>query len=89
MLLSTYPPPPPIVVGLQFRAESKAAHQLLFKQHSVRTHSDTKPPDRTLFIVNVPPYCTEVRNSPRPDHKVASSWPASPLLIHARLLMYL
>lgn len=47
------------VVGLRFRAESKAAHQLLFKQHSVRTHSDSKPPDRTLFIVNVPPYCTE------------------------------
>lgn len=47
------------VVVLKFSQESKAGHQLLWKQHSVRTHSDAKPVDRTLFVVNVPPYCDE------------------------------
>ncbi|XP_063848001.1 ribosomal RNA-processing protein 7 homolog A-like isoform X1 [Scylla paramamosain] len=45
------------VVVLKFSKESKTGHQLLWKQHSVRTHSDAKPVNRTLFVVNVPPYC--------------------------------
>nr|XP_053648086.1 ribosomal RNA-processing protein 7 homolog A-like [Cherax quadricarinatus] len=47
------------VVGLKFCEESKGVHQLLWKKHTVRIHSECKPPDRTLFVVNVPPYCTE------------------------------
>ncbi|XP_045616917.2 ribosomal RNA-processing protein 7 homolog A isoform X1 [Procambarus clarkii] len=47
------------VVGLKFSEENKGVHQLLWKQHTIRTHSELKPTDRTLFVVNVPPYCTK------------------------------
>ncbi|KAG7174965.1 Ribosomal RNA-processing protein 7 A-like [Homarus americanus] len=47
------------VVGLKFKEESKGIHQLLWKQHSVRTFNAAKPVERTLFVVNVPPYCTK------------------------------
>lgn len=48
------------VVCLKFSEESKGIHQLLWKKHSVRSYCNKKPPDRTLFVVNVPPYCTKV-----------------------------
>ncbi|KAK6996578.1 Ribosomal RNA-processing protein 7 A [Halocaridina rubra] len=47
------------IMRLKFSEESKAAHQILWKRHSVRTYCESKPPDRTLFVVNLPPYCTE------------------------------
>ncbi|XP_071524194.1 ribosomal RNA-processing protein 7 homolog A-like [Panulirus ornatus] len=47
------------VVGLIFSEKSKGVHQLLWKKHSGRLYNKSKPPDRTLFIVNVPPYCTK------------------------------
>ncbi|KAG0727377.1 Ribosomal RNA-processing protein 7 A [Chionoecetes opilio] len=50
---------PVVVVGLRFREGSAASHQVLWKQHSVRSHSDLKPSDRTLFVINVPPYCSQ------------------------------
>ncbi|KAF5289638.1 hypothetical protein FQA39_LY14996, partial [Lamprigera yunnana] len=34
-------------------------HQLFIKKHSVRKQTDDKPPDQTLFVLNVPPYITE------------------------------
>lgn len=49
------------VVELKFNKESTARHQLLWKQHVVRTYDVDKPAERTLFVVNVPPYVTEVR----------------------------
>lgn len=51
------------VVELGFSKESKAKHQLLWKQHVVKTYDLDKPAERTLFVVNVPPYVTEVRVS--------------------------
>ncbi|XP_037782171.1 ribosomal RNA-processing protein 7 homolog A-like [Penaeus monodon] len=47
------------VVELKFNKESTARHQLLWKQHVVRTYDMDKPAERTLFVVNVPPYVTE------------------------------
>ncbi|XP_045128457.1 ribosomal RNA-processing protein 7 homolog A-like [Portunus trituberculatus] len=47
------------VMVLKFSQESKVGHQLLWKQHTVRTHSDAKPVGRTLFVINVPPYCNQ------------------------------
>jgi len=32
---------------------------LFFKEHSVRNSHESKPVGRTLFVLNVPPYCTQ------------------------------
>lgn len=34
---------------------------LFIKPHSVRERIPEKPPEKTLFVVGVPPYCNEVR----------------------------
>lgn len=34
---------------------------LYVKPHSVRERIPEKPPEKTLFVVGVPPYCNEVR----------------------------
>ncbi|XP_076068813.1 ribosomal RNA-processing protein 7 homolog A [Oratosquilla oratoria] len=47
------------VLCVKFNERSKICHQILFKQHKVRTQNVQKPPDRTLFLINVPPYCNE------------------------------
>lgn len=47
------------VVPLKFSKESNAQHWLYMKEHSVREKCAEKPKDRTLFILGVPPYCTQ------------------------------
>ncbi|KAK3914889.1 Ribosomal RNA-processing protein 7-like protein A [Frankliniella fusca] len=47
------------VLGLKFKPESSAQHMVFVKQHAVREKHPEKPTDRTLFMLNVPPYCTE------------------------------
>lgn len=47
------------VMRLKFKEEIKSFHHILWKRHNVRTYDELKPPGRTLFVVNVPPYCTE------------------------------
>ncbi|CAN7983916.1 unnamed protein product [Ixodes hexagonus] len=42
-----------------FSSETRSSHTLFFKEHNVREKDDLKPRSRTLFVVNVPPYCTE------------------------------
>ncbi|XP_056262551.1 ribosomal RNA-processing protein 7 homolog A [Pseudoliparis swirei] len=45
---------------LQFRSDSAAQHKLYLKEHKVRAEkSSHRPLDRTLFVLNVPPYCSE------------------------------
>ncbi|XP_065303658.1 ribosomal RNA-processing protein 7 homolog A [Dermacentor albipictus] len=44
---------------VKFSNDSRSAHVMLFKEHSVREKSEHKPSGRTLFVVNVPPYCDE------------------------------
>ncbi|XP_046403642.1 ribosomal RNA-processing protein 7 homolog A isoform X2 [Ischnura elegans] len=47
------------VIPLKFSKENTAQHSLYVKEHSVREKTESKPPHRTLFVLNVPPYCTE------------------------------
>ncbi|XP_029996345.1 ribosomal RNA-processing protein 7 homolog A [Sphaeramia orbicularis] len=48
------------VLSLQFSASSAAQHKLYVKEHKVRAEkSSHRPLDRTLFVLNVPPYCAE------------------------------
>ncbi|KAJ8895677.1 hypothetical protein PR048_001013 [Dryococelus australis] len=44
---------------VKFSADTSATHWLFCKEHTVREKNEGKPEGRTLFIVNVPPYCTQ------------------------------
>ncbi|XP_062577426.1 ribosomal RNA-processing protein 7 homolog A-like [Saccostrea cucullata] len=46
------------VLQTKFQESSKPGHSLYVKEHQGR--ASTRPKDRTLFVVNVPPYCTQV-----------------------------
>ncbi|XP_042361534.1 ribosomal RNA-processing protein 7 homolog A [Plectropomus leopardus] len=48
------------VLSLQFSSDGGAQHQLFVKEHKVRAEkSPRRPLDRTLFVLNVPPYCSQ------------------------------
>ncbi|XP_040918924.1 ribosomal RNA-processing protein 7 homolog A [Toxotes jaculatrix] len=48
------------VLSLQFSSDSAAQHKLYVKEHKVRAErSSHRPLDRTLFVLNIPPYCSE------------------------------
>ncbi|KAG7326054.1 hypothetical protein KOW79_010979 [Hemibagrus wyckioides] len=48
------------VLSLKFCSDSTAQHQLCVKEHRVRAETNThRPQDRTLFILNIPPYCSQ------------------------------
>ncbi|KAL3876926.1 hypothetical protein ACJMK2_034707 [Sinanodonta woodiana] len=47
------------VVPVKFSEKCKAAHYLYLKEHAVRDNDEHKPKNRTLFVLSVPPYCTE------------------------------
>ena len=46
------------ILPVKFTAESRCPHHLFFKPHSVKASEPTKPPERTLFCANVPPWMT-------------------------------
>ncbi|XP_068435234.1 ribosomal RNA-processing protein 7 homolog A [Clinocottus analis] len=47
-------------LSLKFSCNSVARHKLYLKEHKVRAEkSSHRPLDRTLFVLNVPPYCSE------------------------------
>jgi Rrp7 RRM-like N-terminal domain len=48
------------ILPVKFAAESRCPHHLFFKPHSVHKQAaePTKPPERTLFCANVPPWMT-------------------------------
>ncbi|KAL3218237.1 hypothetical protein MRX96_050767 [Rhipicephalus microplus] len=48
-----------VKMPVKFSSDSRSSHVMLFKEHSVREKSEHKPSGRTLFVVNVPPYCDE------------------------------
>lgn len=51
-----------LAVPIKFSEKQQASHYLYVRQHRVREGTQSAwPPNRTLFILNVPPYCTEVR----------------------------
>ncbi|XP_044036689.1 ribosomal RNA-processing protein 7 homolog A [Siniperca chuatsi] len=48
------------VLSLQFSSDSVAQHKLYVKEHKVRAEkSSHRPLDRTLFVLNIPPYCSQ------------------------------
>ncbi|KAK1877172.1 Ribosomal RNA-processing protein 7 like A [Dissostichus eleginoides] len=48
------------VLSVQFNSDSVAQHKLYVKEHKVRSErSSHRPMDRTLFVLNIPPYCSE------------------------------
>ncbi|CAG9767988.1 unnamed protein product [Ceutorhynchus assimilis] len=47
------------VVSVVFSSKSTTFHELFIKEHSLRHQEDNKPPGRTLFVLNIPPYVTE------------------------------
>ena len=51
------------VVPVKFSEASSACHYLYIKEHVVREANPHKPRERTIFVLNVPPYCTEVWQS--------------------------
>ncbi|KAJ8377363.1 hypothetical protein AAFF_G00260920 [Aldrovandia affinis] len=45
---------------LRFKADSASCHSMYVKEHRVRAEKNTsRPVDRTLFAINIPPYCSE------------------------------
>ena len=47
-------------IRVKFDINSDAHHVVYLKSHSVREEDKRTPNDRTLFVLNVPPYCTKV-----------------------------
>ncbi|KAM9780578.1 ribosomal RNA-processing protein 7 homolog A [Neosynchiropus ocellatus] len=46
------------VLSLKFDCDSVAQHKLYVKEHKVRAEKTSRRPlDRTLFVLNIPPYC--------------------------------
>lgn len=48
-----------VVLQTRFTEKCKAGHYLYIKEHSAKDQDDNKPLDKTLFVVNIPPYCTK------------------------------
>ncbi|KAL9956983.1 hypothetical protein ACROYT_G038555 [Oculina patagonica] len=46
-------------IRVKFSEKCSSCHFLYFKKHAVRDEDTTKPADKTLFVVNIPPYCTK------------------------------
>ena len=47
-------------VRVKFDESCQASHCMYIKKHNVRVESEATPPDRTMFVLNVPPFCNEV-----------------------------
>ncbi|XP_061567801.1 ribosomal RNA-processing protein 7 homolog A [Cololabis saira] len=48
------------VLSLQFSEETVSRHSLYVKEHRVRAEQTSRRPlDRTLFVLNIPPYCSQ------------------------------
>ncbi|XP_072452428.1 ribosomal RNA-processing protein 7 homolog A [Notamacropus eugenii] len=53
-------PPGYRAIPIKFRREQASSHFLYVREHRVRGGAGSSwPPDRTLFVLNVPPYCSE------------------------------
>ncbi|XP_007523504.1 ribosomal RNA-processing protein 7 homolog A [Erinaceus europaeus] len=53
-------PPGYTAIPIKFSEKQQASHYLYAREHRVREGTKSSwPPKRTLFILNVPPYCTE------------------------------
>ncbi|XP_027810357.1 ribosomal RNA-processing protein 7 homolog A [Marmota flaviventris] len=53
-------PPGYYAIPIKFSAKQRASHYLYVREHRVREGTQsTWPQKRTLFVINVPPYCNE------------------------------
>ncbi|XP_027710131.1 ribosomal RNA-processing protein 7 homolog A [Vombatus ursinus] len=53
-------PPGYRAIPIKFSQDQASSHFLYIKEHRVRGGAKSSwPPDRTLFVLNVPPYCSE------------------------------
>lgn len=56
----------PTALAVKFGARQRSPHYLLVKEHQVREGAGAVyPPRRTLFVLNVPPYCGPVSGAGR------------------------
>ncbi|XP_034639402.1 ribosomal RNA-processing protein 7 homolog A [Trachemys scripta elegans] len=47
-------------IPVKLSEKQQSPHYLYVKEHKVREGTDTThPPNRTLFVLNIPPYCTK------------------------------
>uniref|UniRef100_A0A8D0GJR7 Ribosomal RNA processing 7 homolog A n=1 Tax=Sphenodon punctatus TaxID=8508 RepID=A0A8D0GJR7_SPHPU len=47
-------------IPVKFSEKHQSSHCLYVKEHKVRDGTDpTRPPNRTLFVLNIPPYCSK------------------------------
>ncbi|XP_068674267.1 ribosomal RNA-processing protein 7 homolog A-like [Montipora foliosa] len=46
-------------ICVKFNEKCVTYHYLYCKKHMTRDENASKPPDKTLFVVNIPPYCTK------------------------------
>ena len=47
-------------INVKFNEKQDVHHVMYFKNHSVREEDRRTPNGRTLFVLNVPSYCTKV-----------------------------
>ncbi|XP_070580155.1 ribosomal RNA-processing protein 7 homolog A-like [Ptychodera flava] len=47
------------VMPVKFNAKSDVVRYFYYKVHNAKQGDDTKPAEKTLLVVNVPPYCNE------------------------------
>ncbi|XP_077980643.1 ribosomal RNA-processing protein 7 homolog A-like [Glandiceps talaboti] len=47
------------VMPVKVKAKSEVVRYFYFKEHRVKEKSPNKPEKRTLFVINIPPYCNE------------------------------
>lgn len=47
-------------IWIQYGVENTDRHQLFLKEHSIRKQEPEHPRGKTLFVLNIPPYVTEI-----------------------------
>lgn len=71
----------PAALAVKFGERQRSPHCLLVKEHRVREGpGDAHPPARTLFVLNVPPYCGPVSARGDGDGLPAGPGRSSPAL---------
>uniref|UniRef100_A0A646QCF5 Ribosomal RNA-processing protein 7 n=1 Tax=Hemiscolopendra marginata TaxID=943146 RepID=A0A646QCF5_9MYRI len=45
------------VLPVKLLESNSACHYIFYKQHYVRENDESKPPNKTLCLLNIPPYC--------------------------------
>lgn len=50
------------MITVKFDKKYNTPHQLFVKEHNVREKTDDRPRELTLFVCNIPVYCTKVKH---------------------------